>query len=226
MTEKVTFQARDGKIAHAELAVPKGDADAPAVVLLHEWWGLNDHVRSLLKRLADAGFVAIAPDLYDGKVATDPEEASKLMNELKWYPALEVIAGAQSWVRDHPRCSGGVGVMGFCMGGAGTFVSAARLDGFRAAVPFYGIAPTDYVDWSGDKPSPIQAHFAQHDEWAKVADAEAVRDVLTKRGREMELFVYDAQHAFVNDTRPEVYHPENAKLAWGRAMEFLHKHLD
>jgi carboxymethylenebutenolidase len=225
MSEDVKFVSRDGSSASGALALPPGEGTRGGLVLLQEWWGLNGHVRDLVDRFAAEGFVVLAPDLYDGVSTTDPAEAGRLMTELKWPVALEKIAGAAAFLRAHPRCNGKVGVTGFCMGGAGTFVCAANVPGFDAAVPFYGLAPAQYVDWTTANTPPIQAHFSATDPWAKASLAEGVRDALTARGRVMELHVYAADHAFVNDTRPEVYSPDNAKLALSRAHAFLHTHL-
>jgi carboxymethylenebutenolidase len=223
MAHKVTFPAKSGAPASGELVLPAGDGKHPAVVLIQEWWGLNDHIRSLLDRLAAAGFAALAPDLYHGEVTKDPGEAGKLMTALDTQAALDEIAGAVRYLAGHPRTSGKVGVMGFCMGGALSFAAAATIPELKAAVPFYGL-PSSIPDYSEVK-APILAHFAARDEWAKPAGAEAIKKELEARGQPMELHVYDADHAFVNDTRPEVYNAAAAKLAWDRSVEFLKQHL-
>ncbi|MGK4008086.1 dienelactone hydrolase family protein [Sorangium sp. So ce1036] len=223
MSEKVSFPAKNGSPATGEIVLPKQDGPSPAVVLIQEWWGLNDHIRSLLDRLGAAGFVALAPDLYHGKTTRDAGEAGRLMNELDKQRALDEIAGAVSFLAAHPRSNGKVGVMGFCMGGALSFAAAAAIPELKAAVPFYGV-PSPAPDTSRVK-APILAHFAARDAWATPAAAEAIRKELTARGQSMELHVYDADHAFVNDTRPEVHHPDAARLAWERSLEFLRQHL-
>ena len=223
MAEKVAFTSKGGAEASGEIALPSGGGRAPAVVLIQEWWGLNDHIRSLLDRLAAAGFVALAPDLYHGTSTKDPEEAARLMNALDKPRALDEIAGAVRFLAGHGRTNGKVGVMGFCLGGALSFAAAATIPELGAAVPFYGI-PSPAPDYSRVK-APIQAHFASRDAWAKPELAEAIRAELAGRGQEMELHIYEADHAFVNDTRPEVYDPGAAKLAWDRCTTFLRKHL-
>lgn len=225
MAENVSFPSRKGDTAHGVIALPPGDARAPAVVLLQEWWGVNAHIRSLVDRLAAEGFVVLAPDLYHGQTTRDASEAQRLMTELKWSVALEEIAGAQEFLKRHPRSTGKVGVTGFCMGGAGALLTACNLPGLSAAVAFYGIPPAQYVDWKGAETPPIQCHFSSRDQWAKAESAAAIRDTLAARGREFELHVYDAEHAFVNDTRPEVYDPESARVAWDRMVAFFRKHL-
>jgi carboxymethylenebutenolidase len=222
MAQRITFSTRSGE-ASGELVVPAGGGSAPGVVLIQEWWGVNDHIRALLDRLASAGFVALAPDLYHGRTTRDPAEAGQLMTALDKPRALEEIAGAVRHLASHERTNGKVGVMGFCMGGALTFAAAATIPGIGAAVPFYGI-PSPAPDYAEVK-APILAHFAARDGWAKPSDAEAIQRQLTARGQAMELHVYDADHAFMNDTRPDVYNPDAAKVAWERSIAFLKAHL-
>jgi carboxymethylenebutenolidase len=223
MADKVTFPAKSGSPASGELVLPKHDERAPAVVLIQEWWGLNDHIRSLLDRLAAAGFLALAPDLYHGKATRDPGEAGQLMNALDKTAALDEIAGAARFLAAHERGNGKVGVVGFCLGGALSFAAAAAIPELGAAVPFYGI-PDPAPDYTKVK-APILAHFASRDGWAKPEAAEAIQRELAARGQPMELHIHDADHAFMNDTRPEVYNPEAAKLAWERTLAFLKHHL-
>lgn len=201
-----------------------GPGRKPAVVLLQEWWGVNSHIENLCTRMAAEGFVVLAPDLYHGAVARNAEDAGKLMNALDWDLALREIAGAVEFLRNHEETNGKVGVMGFCMGGALTFGAACRIKGLGAAVPFYGLPPSAYAQWS-DVDAPILAHFAQQDDWAKASAAEEVRSILKAQGKAMDLHVYDASHAFVNDTRPDVHHPQAAALAWQRTVAFFQKHL-
>lgn len=225
MATRIRFPATDGTTAEGLLGLPTSTRPAGAVLLLHEWWGLNGHIASLVDRLAAAGFVVLAPDLYGGKVATTPDEAAGLMSALSWSAALTVLDGAAAHLRTHPRCNGRVGVTGFCMGGAGAFIVAARVQGIAAAVPFYGLAPAHVVDWDTAETPPIQAHFSTRDAFAPATRAEALMAKLHARGRTMELHRYDADHAFVNDTRPDVYNPECAAQAWSRMVAFLHAQL-
>jgi carboxymethylenebutenolidase len=225
MIENVSFPSPTGVTVNAALALPAGDAKGPAVVVLHEWWGLNAHVRTLLSRLADAGFAALAPDLYHGQVATNPADAHRLMTELQWSVALDEIAGAKAFLEAHPRAGAKVGVTGFCMGGAGALATACNVPGVAAAVMFYGIPPAHYTPWATADVPPIQAHVSSRDPWVTVAAATAIHDALSARGRTFDLHVYDAEHAFVNDTRPDVYSPECAALAWSRMLAFFRTHL-
>ena len=146
----------------------------------------------------------------------------QLMGELDWKVSLERARGAIDWLAAHERTNGRVGALGFCMGGALTFAAAAALPHLAAAVPFYGIPPSGA--WERVK-APVLAHFAARDQWAKPEGARAIQEAITAAGGSMELHVYDADHAFVNDTRPEVHDPASAKLAWDRSIAFLRAHL-
>lgn len=227
MTELLTFQSSRAAEARGEIVYPEGnskDAKAPGVLLIQEWWGLNDHIRSILGRLSKAGFVALAPDLYHGRCTKNPDEAAQLMGALDFPTALSEIAGAAAYLQANERCTGKVGVIGFCMGGALSFAAATQVPALSAVVPFYGIPSAEHADYSKVR-APILAHFASRDGWAKPEGARAILSELQGRGQPMELQVYEADHAFMNDTRPEVYNAEAAALAWERTIAFLHKHL-
>jgi len=223
MPTEVSFQTASGQAASGFLELPSA-SKAPAVVLIQEWWGINAHIQSILGRLAAEGFLALAPDLYHGAIAKDAAEAGKKMGELDWPLALDEIAGAVAWARGHERATGKVAVMGFCMGGALSFATATRVAGLDAVVPFYGIPDPKVADYT-KVTAPILAHFASKDGWAKPEAARAIQKQLEGIGRSMRLEVYEADHAFFNDARPEVYDAENAKLAWSRTLEFLRANL-
>jgi len=224
MSERTSFTTRNGKGADGILRLPSGTGKAPAVVLIQEYWGLNAHVASLADRLAAEGFLVLAPDLYHGMIAKTAEDAGKAMAALDRAQAVDEIGGAIAFLAAHPRSNGKVGIIGFCMGGAYAFTAAAMLPGLSAAVPFYGIPDVTKVDLSKIA-IPVQAHFSKTDQWAKPALAEAVKKELDAKQVPMELHLYDAGHAFMNDTRPEVHDAAASKLAWGRAVSFLKKNL-
>lgn len=224
MAERVTFASKDGSQVDGAIALPASRDKAPTLVLIQEWWGLNDHIRSLVDRFAAEGFLTLAPDLYHGKLATDPDTAGKLMQELDRERALRDIEGAVRFLLGHERGNGKVGITGFCMGGGFSFSAAAAISEISAAVPFYGVPALDKVDYS-KLSAPILAHFASRDEWATVAAAKGVKKQIEAHGGSMQLHVYEADHAFMNDTRPEVYQPEAAKIAWERTIAFLRSHL-
>ncbi len=220
MSERTTFSAKSGAQASGELALPKSNK-APGLVLVQEWWGLNDHMKDLANRLAADGFVVLAPDLYHGTITKDAEQAAKLMTELDGARAVDEIAGAASFLAGDPRTNGKVGIIGFCMGGAYALVAACAVPEISASVPFYGLPPDGRVDFTKAHAA-IQMHYGSKDNWVTKDKVEAVR---AKVGEKMTTFEYDADHAFVNDTRPEVYNAEATKTAWKRAVEFLHHHL-
>jgi carboxymethylenebutenolidase len=217
-TQRVTFPSSAGE-ASGVLVTPEISAGAgkpPAVVVLQEWWGVNEQIQAVAKRYAEAGFLALVPDLYHGQLAKDAEEATRLMKALDSGQAVQEIAGAVAFLRE--RSNGKVAITGYCLGGALAFRSAAHIRGLAAVVPFYGL-PGD-LDWSKID-APIQAHFAQHDDWATVAGAQKIKAAVTGP---MDLHVYDAQHAFANEQRPDVYNREAAKQAWGHTLAFLRAH--
>jgi carboxymethylenebutenolidase len=211
-----------------EAAKSKGEGEVfgnnegkrPGIVLIQEWWGLNDHIRDVAQRYAKEGFLVLAIDLFHGKTTKDAGEANKLMGELDWEKAVAEIRGAVHTLRSHPSCTGKVGVTGFCMGGGLTFAAATSVEGISAAVPFYGLPPPKYQTWAKVK-VPVLAHFAKKDGWVKPSIGEEIK----KQVSTMEMYVYDEDHAFFNDTRPEVHGKESSKLAWERTIAFLKKNL-
>ena len=219
MSNRVTFPAATGEASGA-LYMPDGGGKAPAIVIIHEWWGVNEQIQSIAQNWAREGFIALVPDLYHGHVVPihDGAGAEAAMKKLDFARALQEIAGAVAFLKAHPRGTGKVSVTGYCMGGALSFATATMVPGLAAVVPFYGLPPG--VDWSRVD-APIQAHFATKDEWATVDGAKAVQEQLAKFKHVMELHAYDAQHAFCNDQRPEVYDAKACNQAWQRAVEFV-----
>jgi carboxymethylenebutenolidase len=221
MTQRVTVPTSKGEVG-AVVELPAGDAKAPAVIVIQEWWGIGgpkgENILAITKKWAAEGFVALAPDLYHGKVATTADEAGAMMAALDFPRAVQEIAACVEWLKKHARSTGKVAVTGYCMGGALSFATAVEVRGLAAVVPFYGL-PGD-KDWT-KVDAPIQAHFATRDDWATVAGAEKIKNAVKVP---MELHVYEAQHAFCNDRRPEVYNATAAQTAWTRAVEFVRAH--
>jgi carboxymethylenebutenolidase len=226
MATNIEFHSKSGAPASGAMALPAGEGKAPGLVLVQEWWGVDDHIHDLADRFAAAGFVVLAPDLYEGVIAErgDSAKASQLMTELDGAKAMDKIAGAVAWLKGHARSNGKVGITGFCMGGAYTFSATSALPDLGAAVPFYGIPPADRMDFAKMK-TPILAHFSSRDQWAKAEKAKEIADQINRSGGNARVEVYDADHAFVNDKRPEVYAEQPAKLAMERTIKFLHQHL-
>jgi carboxymethylenebutenolidase len=218
----VRIRIRDG--VEGDLAAPEPGAPAPGIVVCHEWHGLNARIQTLCDRFAQEGFVALAPDLYHGEVATDDEHAAALMTSLSTSAAMEDVAAAVATLKASPQSNGKVGVVGFCMGGAMAFAAAVSVGGIECVVPFYGIPIDAY--WDAEKVRvPIQAHFASKDGWAKADRAREHADAVVAKGGSMELFVYEAGHAFMRADDPTAYDAEAAALAWPRAIAFLKQHL-
>ncbi len=226
MGEMIEFPSNGGT-GEGYLATPEGGS-GPGVVVIQEWWGLVDHIKDVCDRLAAAGFVALAPDLYHGTQVSEPDEAGKEMMSLQLEQAAKDMSGAVDAVQE--RASGrGVGVVGFCMGGGLALVlGARRSDAVSAVVPFYGASPwqdaqPDYTAVRGA----VLGHYAGEDEWASPEVARQLADDLRAGGNDdVTVHVYEGtQHAFFNDTRPEVYDAEASALAWDRTLQFLRSHL-
>ena len=196
------------------------------VVVIQEWWGLNDQIKAITERIAKAGnFVAAAPDLYHGKQATTPDEANHLMSNLDWPGAIKDIQSATDYLKKEAGCEK-VAVLGFCMGGALSIASAVKVSGLDAAVCFYGIPGRDFAKAEEIK-CPLQCHFGNKDNhtgFSDVKSAKLLEDYLNKQQKPFEIHRYDdADHAFMNEARPEVYNPKVAKLAMERSISFIQK---
>jgi carboxymethylenebutenolidase len=217
-----TLKGKDGKAQLGYLNASAGSGK-PVLVVIQEWWGLNDHIRSVADRYAREGFVVFAPDLYDGKTTKNGDEAATLMSQgdpQKWLAQLHAAIEALA-ARDP---SSKIGVTGFCMGGGLALAAAAHNLSVRACVPFYGIPQAQLADVSQIKAS-VLGHYAKHDNHVSPERVQVLAAALKRGSVRAELHEYDAQHAFFNDTRPEVYSPENAQLAWERTLRFLRTEL-
>lgn len=212
----------EGKSVSGYLARPADAAKAPAVIIIHEWWGLNDHIKDIAERYARAGFIAAAIDLYDGAVTTDPQEAGKMMGALDPMKALVNLGTAIKFLRAQAHVSS-VGVTGFCMGGVYTLLAACNFQ-IEAAVPFYGI-PED-LSALEKLCCPVLFIGGEKDQWITVEKMHRLDAAFKQHGKDAEVKVYaGADHAFFNDTRPEVYSASDAQDAWHRVIDFFSKHL-
>lgn len=209
----------------AFVAWPAGKGAAPAVVIAHEWWGLNGQIRGVARRLAQEGYVAIVPDLYHGQVAGDPEYAHELMRGLDEDAAVADMDAAVSWLRTQSRVDGKhIGVIGFCMGGRFSQLLALRRPDLAAAVMFYGRPEKDPLKLAALN-VPLQGHFGGEDRGIGADQVEALKAGLAKAGKPVDIYVYPgAGHAFMNEGQPS-YHPDAAKQGWARALQFFQKHL-
>jgi carboxymethylenebutenolidase len=222
MGTDMTFRRPDGKEATGYLA-SAGRANAPGLVVIQEWWGLQDQIKGICDRLAAAGYDALAPDLYGGTVVPyhDRDAAAKEMASLNFLDATDnTVRGAAQFLK---KSAAKVGLTGFCLGGAVTIIGACRIPELTAAVCFYGIPP-ESVAKPADIKVPLQAHFANTDDWCTPQVVDAFEAALKVAGKNAEVFRYDAQHAFVNEQR-DVYDAAACELAWGRSLKFWATHL-
>jgi carboxymethylenebutenolidase len=220
--QNVTFPSNGGT-AHGYLATP-ASGSGPGVIVIQEWWGLTDHIVSIADRLATEGFVALAPDLFGGRTTHDADEAGKLLMSLPVEQASKDLGGAVDFLLGQDAVtSQTVGAIGFCMGGGFVLLLAAQQgERVSAAVPFYGVGPGVPDTFSGVRAA-VQGHYAKEDGMYPVDQAQAQeKQIRDESGAEVEFFYYDAGHAFHNDENLlGTYSPDDAKVAWGRAVEFL-----
>ena len=224
MGEMVTFAA-NGRMAEGYLAKPPSGR-GPGVIVIQEWWGLVDHIKDLTDRFAGEGFVALAPDLYHGERTKSPDQAGKLLMALNIAETAKDLRGTATYLRSLRELQPTkVAAAGFCMGGQlALFAATAHPDVIDAAVDFYGIHPKVNPDVSRLS-GPVLAHFGRRDKSVPEAAANALVERIEAAGKTVEAHFYDADHAFFNDTRPEVYDPKSAQLAWQRTLEFLRNAL-
>jgi carboxymethylenebutenolidase len=229
MGSTISFKRPDGGSVNGYLAAPPSGS-GPGLVVIQEWWGLNDQIRGVADRFAAAGFVALVPDLYRGKSTLEAKEAEHLMTGLNFGDAAsQDIRGAAQFLKGR---SAKVGVTGFCMGGALTLLSAVHVPEVDAAVVFYGFPPLEYVDASKIK-APLMGHFATDDVPFPIAKVDELEAELRAAGVAFEFHRYHAQHAFANETQTEEkrllpilrYDPLAAQTAYDRTLRFFGRHL-
>ncbi len=213
MQSSVSFSTSAGS-ASGYLARP--GQHKVGVIVLQEWWGLVPHIKDVAGRFAQAGFVALAPDLYHGKSTVDAEEASHLMKGLDWGRAAQEIAGAVEYLRHHEACTR-VAVVGFCMGGALSVIAASQ-PGVDAYAAFYGFPPSGAANLDAIH-SPGLLFFGEKETFFSVPDAKAFAEKQTARGIATEVIVYEgAGHAFFNDSRKEAFRRAPANDSWRRTL--------
>jgi carboxymethylenebutenolidase len=230
MGSTLSFQRPDGQAVQGYLAEPEQPQGAPAVVVIQEWWGLNDQIRGVADRLAAAGYTALVPDLYRGKSTIEAEEAHHLMTNLNFGDAAsQDVRGAVQALK--ARGAGKVGVTGFCMGGALTILSLTMVPEADAGVVWYGMPPLEYVDASKIK-APLMAHWATQDQAFAIEGVDALDAKLRAAGVRYTGHRYLAHHAFANETAVgprriaiTQYDAAWAQLAWDRSFSFFGRHL-
>ena len=225
----VSFPRPDGQTLSGYLAEGSGSDSAPGIVVIQEWWGLNDQIRGVADRLAAAGYRALVPDLYRGKYTVEAEEAHHLMSGLDFGDAAsQDIRGAVRFLKAR---SSKVGVTGFCMGGALTLLAVAAAPEIDAGVVWYGCPPLEYIDATKIK-APLQAHWATQDEFFPIATIDKLEAKLSEAGISYDFHRYLAHHAFANETAvgprripATQYDPVWSQQAWDRTFRFFGQRL-
>jgi carboxymethylenebutenolidase len=229
MGTTVTFQRPDGQSVQGYLAEPTHTAGAPAIVVIQEWWGVNDQIRGVAERLASAGYIALVPDLYRGKSTVEAEEAHHLMTGLNFADAAsQDVRGAVQFLKAR---AGKVGVTGFCMGGALTLLALCMAPEVDAGVVWYGCPPLEYIDATKIK-VPLQGHWATQDDFFAIATVDQLQDRLRDARVNFDFHRYLARHAFANETAvgpgrlpATQYDPVWAQQAWDRTFTFFGRWL-
>jgi carboxymethylenebutenolidase len=222
---EVEFQANGGT-APGYLAVPESGS-GPGTIVLQEWWGLEPHIRDICDRFADAGFLALAPDLFRGETTDQPDEAQQKMMAMSMDQAEKDMRGAVDFVSGHEGFQGeGVGAVGFCLGGGLAVWAATANPKVDAVVTYYYVMPHGKPDFS-QVDAPVLGHFGTADDFISVDDARALEKELSDAGIDVEFEFYEgAGHAFFNDTnRLGTHHPDHAKRSWERTTDFLRRNL-
>jgi carboxymethylenebutenolidase len=223
MGERIRFTA-NGTTTPGYLARPQ--ERGPGVIVIQEWWGLVPHIEQIADRFADAGFVALAPDLYHGESTKSPDQAGKMMMAMRVDQAERDLAGAIDHLVAQPEVSSKkVGTVGFCMGGALSLFAASKNPEVGACVVFYGGHPHVKPDLAALQ-APVLGFFAGKDGFVTPQAVKALDAELTRLGKRHEFHTYpDADHAFFNDHRPEVYDAAAAVDAWKRTLAFFRGEL-
>lgn len=216
----------NGHEAPGYLATPESGS-GPGVVVLQEWWGLEDHIKDICDRLAGAGFLALAPDLYRGETTDQPSEAEQKMMAMSMDQAELDMRAAVDYLDGHEASSGsGIGSIGFCLGGGLSVWAASANDKVDAVVTYYYVMPHGKPDFS-KVDAPVLGHFGTADEFVSVDDAKDLEQELSDAGVDVDFEFYEgAGHAFFNDTdRLGTYDPQAAERSWDRSVEFLRSNL-
>jgi carboxymethylenebutenolidase len=227
MAERVTFSSNGGSCGGL-FAVPTSGR-GPGVVVIQEWWGLVPHIEHVVDRFAEAGFVALAPDLYHGVKTDEPDEAMRMMMALAMDPAAKDIAGAARFLFEcDPTNGNGIGAVGFCMGGSLALWSATLAPQLTATVGFYPALPWERMSpqWPSYAGKAAMIHCSEEDGTSSAAGIQQAKAAIEEAGGSVELFDYPGtRHAFFNDDRPDVFDAAASATAWDRTTEFLRDRL-
>ncbi len=221
-TETLEFSTVKGDTT-AYVALPDEIGDGTkAVIVVQEYWGLNDNIKEIAGRYAAENFIAVAPDLYLGEVTDDKQEAAKLMNNLKTEDGLDIINKTIIMMQDKYGITK-IGITGFCMGGTFALEAACKLEGLHAAAPFYGDVPDEFT-LKGLK-CPVLFISGTKDKWINPEKVAELERIAKTEALPIESVKYEADHAFFNETRPEVYDEAAAKDAWTKVISFFNENL-
>ncbi len=220
--ETITITTHGGREVSGALARPASSDPVPAVLLVHEWWGLNDQIKAMAAELADQGYLALAVDLYRGQSATTPEEARLLMQAVESNAATDTLVSWVEWLRAQPESSGKVATLGWCFGGGWSLEASIAIP-VEATVVYYG-----RVNKSAEKlvhlMGPVLGHFGTEDKFINADMVGGFEAAMDRAGKQYEVHWYVANHAFANPTGAR-YDEEDAQLAWTRTLAFLAQHL-
>jgi carboxymethylenebutenolidase len=230
MGTMIRFQRPDGQQLDGYLSQSAAHGGAPGLVIIQEWWGLNDQIKGVADRIASLGYRALVPDLYHGQLTVEEKEAQHLMHDLNFGDAAsQDIRGAVQMLKDSG--SPKVGITGFCMGGALTLLGVASVPEADLGIVWYGCPPLEYLDTSKIH-VPLQGHWGIQDSVFPITQVQALEQKLRAAGVSFEFHRYDAKHAFANEMADAMHlsylkhDPAAAQLAWSRTVEFLRKNLD
>ena len=222
--QMVEFKSNGGT-GQGYLATPDSGS-GPGVIVIQEWWGLVDHIKDVADRFAKAGYVALAPDFYDGQTTTSPDDAGKLMMALNIGESEKILRGAIDYLLGLDATTGDkVGTVGFCMGGQLSLFAACANPKVGACVVYYGIHPEVHPDIPNLQ-APVLGFFAEKDGFVTPEVARKLESDLKAAGKSVEIHIYSgADHAFFNDTRSEVYNEEYANDSWQKMLALYDANL-
>lgn len=221
----VSYKSGEEKVS-GFLVTPEGEGPFPAIVVIHEWWGLNDQIKGEAKKLAKEGYVTLAVDLYRGKVTDDPEEAHELLRGLPEDRAARDLVAAVSYLQTLPNVKKDrIGSIGWCMGGGYSLSLAINSPEFAGAVIYYGRLVTD-KSWLKRINAPIIGFFGEEDRGIPVSSVREFEKTMKELGKDVSVYIYpEAGHAFANEERPSSYNASVTKDAWEKTLAFFEKHL-
>ena len=230
MSERIVsmhaFYKSKGEGVDGFLSRPMTSGKWPAMVVIQEWWGLDDHFRDMTRLFAKEGYVALAPDLYHGKVTEDWEEAARLKTSLDLDRATQEIIDAIQYLKGLPFVNPGrIGIIGFCMGGGLALLTICRTKEITAAVIYFQSMYPDPSEIANIS-CPVLGHYGEDDVTTPKSEVQAFEKLLKDNKTPHEIHFYpNAGHAFVNDKHPEMYRKEAAEASWPRTVEFFQKYL-